>query len=163
VIHFDEERIPDGKEIKDSAYQLSVASPYAPAKGTLDLVDTATVDGIGADLELGMKEFSCSFWYRPEWERGKSDQTIFDYGLDSDHTNRVYLRYEGKRDALILGVKDATREDPVAYTGATQHGCEVKYEFEHTTWTAKEWYHIACHVHGCGPGMLQLFVDGEQQ
>ena len=158
VQHWDDERIPDGFEIKDKPYSISVDDPYDPAKGTLDLVDFVSIDGHGEDIELGLKEFACSFWYRPEWERDNSEHVIFDYGLDTEHMNRVCLRflpkYLGQGPALVLGVSDATREQRLA---------EVAYRFDHTTWTAKEWYHIACHVHGAAPGMLELFVDGEKQ
>jgi hypothetical protein len=153
--HWDDQRIPDGFEIKDKPYTISVDTPYDPAKGSLDLVDMVSIDGHGQDIELGLKEFSCSFWYRPEWERDGSQHVIFDYGLDNDHMDRVSLRYEpAPLNALVLAVNGATRE---------QRSNQVIYRFDHTTWTAKEWYHIACHVHGSAPGMMELFVDGEKQ
>lgn len=162
VQHFDNERIPDGFELKDNTFLMSVDSPYAPAfedstkKGTADLVDIGTIDGVGTDIEFGMKEFACSFWYRPDWDRNQADQVIFDYGdskAGDDHMNRVSLRYDKQRDALVLGVCGATRE---------KRTCEVLYNFDHGTWISKEWYHIGCHVHGCAPGMMELFVDGNQ-
>jgi hypothetical protein len=158
VQHWDDQRIPDGFEIDKSAYTISVDDPYDPVKGTLDLVDFVSIDGHAQDIELGLKEFSCSFWYRPEWERDNSEHIVFDYGLDNEHMNRVTLRFVPKYldggNALVLAVNGATRE---------QRSAEVAYRFDHTTWMAKEWYHIACHAHGAAPGMLQLFVDGEKQ
>ena len=156
INHFDEERIPDGFEIAKSPYTISVDTPYDPVKGkSLDLVDVVTIDGHGSDIELGLKEFAVSFWYRPEWERDNSQHIIFDYGLDNDHMDRVSLRYEpAPLNALVLACNGATRE---------QRSSMVIYRFDHTTWTAKEWYHIACHVHGSAPGMSELWVDGEKQ
>lgn len=155
VIHFDDQRIPDGYPIENAPYTLSVDTPYDPAKGTLDLVDMTSIDGYADNIELGMKEFTCSFWYRPDWDRDNSEHFIFDYGLDSDFMDRVSLRYDpADGGALVLAACDATRE---------QRAAEVRYKFDHGTWKAKEWYHIAVEVHGCGPGMLDLFVDGEKQ
>ena len=71
--------------------------------------------------------------------RGEGDQTIFDYGLDEDHTNRVSLTYVDQDDRLVLAVADATRE---------QVSREMFYTFDHTTWEADTWYHIAVHVGG---------------
>lgn len=157
VVHFDTERIPDGKELKDAAYTMSVDAPYAPeaTKGppTLDLIDKTDVPGVADQVELGLREFACSFWYRPEWDRGAADQIIFDYGLDTDEMNRVSLRYDGKKDALVLAVDGATRE---------KNACEVVYRFDHGTWLSKQWYHLACHVHGCSPELMELFVDGDK-
>jgi hypothetical protein len=158
IPHFDDEKIPDGFKIDGKPFTISVDEPYDPNKGTLDLVDVVSIDGHGQDIELGLKEFSCSFWYRPEWDRDNSEHVIFDYGLDNDHMDRVSLRYvpkhSGGGNALVLAVNGATRE---------QRSAEAVYRFDHTTWTAKEWYHIACNVHGAAPGMLELFVDGEKQ
>jgi len=156
VVHFDNERIPDGFDIKDKPYSMSVDSPYAPQANppTLDLVDKVDIPSFADGIELGLREFACSFWYRPEWDRGGADQYVFDYGLDTDDMDRVSLRYDHLEDSLVLAVSDATRE---------RRSCEVRYNFDHGTWVSKQWYHIACHVHGCSPEMMELFIDGEQQ
>jgi hypothetical protein len=154
VQHFDQERIPDGFELKEKGYTFQIESPYAPEKGTLDLVDTESIDSFAENIELGIRDFAVSFWYRPDWDRGGADQYIFDYGNDADDMDRVSLRYDQKDDALVLACADATRE---------KRQCEVRYHFDHGTWVSKEWYHIACHVGGCSPALMQLFVDAQSQ
>lgn len=158
VRHFDEQRIPDGYPIESGPFTMSVDTPYAPAAdpiGTLDLVDVTSIEGYADNIELGMKEFTCSFWYRPDWDRDNSEHYIFDYGLDTDFMDRVSLRYDPKDSgALVLAVCDATRE---------QLASEIRYTFDHGTWKAKEWYHIAIAVNGSAPDMMELWVDGEKQ
>ncbi len=154
VYHFDQTDLPDGQDLVQQSFDVGVDGPYNVRNKLADLVRFIDVDGFGTNIEMGLRDFSLSFWYKPGWSRGEGNQVIFDYGLDDDHTNRVSLTYDGARDMLVLAVADATRE---------RRSREVFYNFDHTTWLPTTWYHIAVHVGGSHASQLELFVDGEKQ
>ncbi len=154
VHHFDESDLPDGLDLAQENFDVSVDGPYSVDDRKADLVEFVDADPVGQDVEVGLRDFALSFWYQPQWTRGQGDQVIFDYGLDDDLMNRVSLGYDSRRDLLVLAVADATRE---------QRAAEVYYEFDHTTWDTETWYHIGVHVGGTHPSQLELFIDGEKQ
>jgi TrmH family RNA methyltransferase len=67
VFHFDDSEIPEGIELEDTPFSLNVDGPYSVNDKNADLVDFATVPGRGEELEIGMREFALSFWYRPHY------------------------------------------------------------------------------------------------
>ncbi len=154
VYHFDGSDLPDGLDLEEQTLTMSLDGPYSVNDNNADLVDFADIPNLANDVELGLKEFAFSLWYRPGWSRGEGDQVIFDVGADSDTMNRCGLIYDNQRDVLALQVADATREQRVS---------EVFYDFDHTTWLADEWYHIGVHVGGGRSTQMELFIDGEKQ
>ncbi len=154
VHHFDESDLPDGLDLAKDELTFTVDGPYSVEDRQADIVDLQDIPGVGSGIEMGLKEFAYSMWYRPAWSRSGSDEVLFDYGAEGDDFNRVSLRYDGERDVLLLAVADATREG---------RSCEIFYEFDHTTWDADQWYHIGVNVAGCHPSLIELFIDGEKQ
>ena len=154
VHHFDGSDIPDGQDLSVTGLSFAPIGPYSVKDKQADLLRLIDIEGVGNDIELGMRPFALSFWYRPDWSRGGGDQVIFDYGVEFENTNRVSLRYLSDDDVLALSVADGTIE---------AESCEVLYEFDHTTWEAGTWYHIGVNVNGCHPSLLELFIDGEKQ
>lgn len=154
VFHFDESERPDGWSTDQGVIALGVDGPYSVEQEKIDIVGEVEPPERNEPVEVGVKPFSCSFWYQPLWSRGGEDQVIFDYGAEEADVNRVALTYDGGNDRLELLVADATDE---------KRRCSVFYEFDHGTWEAEQWYHVGVSVHGCSPGLIELFIDGEKQ
>lgn len=155
--HFDEQDTPDGLDLAAQPLALSIDGPYDVGAKKLGLVQFVAVPQRSGDTEIGLAPFACSFWYKPRWDQDSSEHVIFDYGFDEPFMNRVTLRYDPERRALVLAVCDATRE---------QKACEVVAEIgggQPSTFEKDRWYHVAAAVHGCSPEMMSLFVDAEQQ
>lgn len=156
-IHFDEQDAPDGIDLDAQSLEISVDGPYSANDRKADLVAYAEVPGRTDEVELGLAPFACSFWYKPRWDQDNSEHVIFDYGREEPAMNRVALRYDGEKRALVLTVWDATRET---------RGCSIEAPVgpgATTTFEKDRWYHVAVAVHGCSPEMMSLFVDAEQQ
>ena len=158
-VHFDELDDPEGNDLDLNPFEPSVDGPYSTTERKVDIRRAVSLPQRTDPVEVGVAPFACSFWYRPKWSLDASEHVIFDYGVNEQFMNRVSLRYDPARKALVLGVKDATR---VQHAGET--ACEIEYAFadNQITWEPDRFYHIACTVYGCSPEMMELFVDGEQ-
>lgn len=157
--HFDEQDDPDGLDLEKQSFELSPEAPYNRDERKVALTRFIDVPQRSDQADLGLAPFACSFWYQPKWRLDNAEHVIFDYGVGEAFMNRVTLRFDPQRRALVLAVADATRE---------QLACEVEYTFsdDKVQWTQdaerETWFHIACTVYGCSPEMMELFVDGEQ-
>lgn len=155
-IHFDEQESPEGFDLSKGDLTILVDTEYSAKDRKADLRRYVQLPQQNEQTEVGLAPFACSFWYKPGWGTDNAEHTIFDYGFEEEFMNRVSLRFDPARNALVLGVCDATRE---------QKACEIVYVFDASgpvKWEKDQWVHIACTVYGCSPSMMELFVDAEQ-
>lgn len=152
--HFDEEQDPRGFDLASKPFAMSIEGPYDANGRKADVIRTVTLPGQNEGIEIGLAPFACSFWYQPDWSADSREHVIFDYGSE-EFLNRVALRWDGRRRLLVLSCADATRE---------QLAAEVTCDFaaDGVDWQPGRWYHIACTVYGCAPGMMELFIDAEK-
>ncbi len=152
-VHFDEQDDPEGLDLSKQAFSMGVDGPYSAKDRLAEVVRFVDLPNRG-NTEIGLAPFSCSFWYKPGWDQNdNSERIIFDIGL-GEFMNRVTLRHDPSRRALVLACADATREKRAA---------EIRYDYDHTTWMKDQWYHIACTVYGASPELMELFIDGQKQ